>query len=305
MKRIVTVHDLSFLTHPECAAPGIAQMYSKIVPRSVARADHVIADSQHTASDLVELLGVAREKISVIYLGVDSSFAPVRVPDRLAALDDRLGLPHPLVLAVGTIEPRKNFPALIAAFARARAQPGGPRMLAISGRKGWLYDETFAAVKKYAVEDAVRFLDFIPDDDLATLYSAADVLVMPSIDEGFGLPVIEAMACGTPVVVSDAGALPEVVGDAGIAVSLRQEGALADALARVTSNPQLREELSARGLERVRGFTWEQAARSALALYGELAGGDGKRAYMPATMPRRLANAAFQWPAFARNAASK
>jgi len=272
MKRIVTVHDLSFLTHPECAAPGLAEFYSKIVPRAVESADRIIADSHCTADDLVERLGVARAKITVIHLGVDPSFSPVREPDRLVALDGRYGLQHPLVLAVGTIEPRKNYPGLIAAFARARRQPGGPRMLAISGRKGWLYDETFAAVKKYDAEDAVRFLDFVPEADLATLYSTADVLAMPSLYEGFGLPVIEAMACGTPAVVSNAGSLPEVTGDAGVCVDLEADGALADALVRVTSDATLRDGLVARGLEHARTFTWERAARRVLDVYSEVAG---------------------------------
>lgn len=281
MKRIVTVHDLSFLTHPESAAPGIAEMYSRIVPRSLASANHIIAVSQHTADDLIALLGVAREKISVIYLGVDPRFSPVREPAQLAALDACLGLQHPLVLAVSTIEPRKNFPALIAAFASARLQPGGPRMLAISGRKGWLYDETFAAAKKYAVEDVVRFLDFVPDADLATLYSTADVLAMPSIDEGFGLPAVEAMACGTPVVVSTAGALPEVVGDAGVCADVMADGALVDALVRVTADAAMREVLVARGLERARNFTWARTARGVLDVYMQVTGQEGTRS--PAT----------------------
>ncbi len=277
MKRIVTVHDLSFLTHPECAAPGLADFYSKIVPRAIKSADRVIADSQCTADDLVERLGVAREKIAVIHLGVDPSFSPVREPDRLVALDVRYGLQHPFVLAVGTIEPRKNYPALIAAFARARQQPGGPRMLAISGRKGWLYNATFAAVKQYDVEDAVRFLDFMPDADLATLYSSADVLAMPSLYEGFGLPVVEAMACGTPVVVSNAGSLPEVTGDAGVCVDLEADGALADALARVTADAAMREGLVTRGLERARTFTWARAARSVLDVYTQVTGKEGNQ----------------------------
>lgn len=294
-RRIVTVHDLSFLIHPEYAVPGLARFYSTIVPRAVRSADRIIAVSACTADDLVARLGVARERIAVIHQGVDPSFAPVREPDRLAALDARYGLQHPFVLAVGTIEPRKNYPALIAAFARARQQPGGPRMLAISGRKGWLYDETFAAITKYGVEDAVRFLDFVPDAELATLYSSADVFAMPSLYEGFGLPVIEAMACGTPVVVSTKGSLPEVAGEAGVQVELRPDGAtgatgpdgaLAEALVRVLTDAELRAGLVARGLERARSFTWERAARAVLDVYAEVTGRG--RQEIPDSLPDSL-----------------
>jgi glycosyltransferase involved in cell wall biosynthesis len=270
MKRIVTVHDLSFLIHPECAVPSLATYLSKAVPRAVKSADRVIADSQRTADDLVERLGTPREKIAVIHLGVDAAFSPVSDPKRLAALDARLELQHPLVLTVGTIEPRKNYPALIAAFARVRSQPGGPRMLAISGRKGWLYDETFTAIEKYGVADAVRFLDYIPDDELPTLYSTADVFAMPSRYEGFGLPVIEAMACGTPVVCSDGGSLPEAAGDAALLVPVGDEEALADGLVRALTDAELRETLERRGLQRVATFTWERAAQQVLGVYEEV-----------------------------------
>jgi glycosyltransferase involved in cell wall biosynthesis len=208
MRSIVTIHDLAFLAHPECAVPSLVAFLSAAVPRAVQAADRVVADSERTAQDLVERLGVPRAKIDVIYLGADPMFMPVRDGERLAAFDARYGLQHPLALAVGTIEPRKNYPDLIAAFASARRALDGPRMLAIAGRKGWLWDATFAAVEEHGVADAVRFLEYVPEAGLATLYSSADVLVMPSLYEGFGLPVVEAMACGTPVVCSDGGSLP-------------------------------------------------------------------------------------------------
>ncbi len=267
MRSILTVHDLSFLTHPECSVPNHAAYLSKAVPRSVNSADHIIAVSEHTARDLVELLRTPRHKISVIHLGVDPMFAPVRDPEQLGALDARYGLQHPFVLAVGTIAPRKNYPGLIAAFAQARRAPNGPRMLVISGRKGWLWDKTFEAVQIHDVADAVRFLDHVPESDLPTLYSTADVLALPSLSEGFGLPVIEAMSCGTPVVCSDGGSLPEIAGDAAIVVSVDNEAALADALMRVVGDAALRETLIARGLQRARLFTWERAARASLEVY--------------------------------------
>ncbi|MGH2514511.1 MAG: glycosyltransferase family 4 protein, partial [Ktedonobacterales bacterium] len=211
---VVTVHDLAFLTHPECALPSLVRYLSAAVPRALRRASAVISDSQTTANDLHTLLGVPREKITVIYLGVDPLFTPQADPNAVAALRQKYGFLAPTVLAVGTIEPRKNYERLIAAFAQARQHADGPRMLVIAGRPGWLYEGVFAAVDTLGLRECVRFLDYIPDAELTTLYHAADVLAMPSIYEGFGIPVLEAMASGTPVVCSDGGPLPEVAGDA-------------------------------------------------------------------------------------------
>lgn len=270
-RRVVTIHDLAFLTHPALAFPKLAAYLQTVVPRSVRSAQRVIAVSQFTADELVARLGVAPERISVIPLGVDPSVRRITDPARIAELEARLGLRHPLVLAVSTIEPRKNYERLIAAFARATQAPDGPQMLALAGRKGWLYEGTFEAVKRYGVQDRVNFLDYVSDDDLPTLYTAADALAMPSISEGFGIPVIEAMACGTPVVCSSAGALPEVAGDAALIVAPEDVEGLAAALVRIISYPALREELRQRGLQRCRRFDWDIAARAHAQVYQALA----------------------------------
>lgn len=261
-RRVVTVHDLAFLTHPECALPSLAEYLKRAVPRTVARADIVIADSQRTADDLVERLSVPRERIRVIYLGIDPTFTPDRDEAALAAVRARYGIERPCVLAVSTIEPRKNYERLIAAFAQATRLPDGPRMLLIAGRKGWLYEGVFRAVETHGVSDRVTFLNYVPDADLPLLYQAADVLAMPSIYEGFGIPVVEAMASGTPVVCSNGGSLAEIAGDAALIVAPEDVEGLRDALVRAVAEPTLRTELIARGLARVRGFTWEAAARA-------------------------------------------
>jgi glycosyltransferase involved in cell wall biosynthesis len=270
-RTVVTIHDLAFMTHPECSVPTLRAYLNRVVPHAVRRADHIIADSQRTAADLVELLGVAPKKITVIYLGVDPSMRRVDDLATLAAAEARYGLQRPFALAVGTIEPRKNFARLIEAFSLARNRPGGPTQLVIAGRKGWLYEDVFEAVERLGVSDAVRFLDYIPDGDLPTLYSLASVVAMPSLYEGFGIPVVEAMACGTPVVASSAGSLPEIVGDAGLLAPPEDVDALADALTRAVSDEALRAQLVARGYERVRAFDWDAAARQHVAVYHAVA----------------------------------
>lgn len=270
-RTVVTIHDLAFMTHPECAVPALRAYLNRVVPRAVRRADHIIADSQRTADDLVELLGVAPSKITMIHLGVDPSVRRVDDPATLAAAEARYELRRPFVLAVGTIEPRKNFARLIEAFGIARGRPGGPAQLVIAGRKGWLYDDVFEAVQRLGLGAAVRFLDYIPDGDLPTLYTLASVVAMPSLYEGFGIPVVEAMTCGTPVVASSGGSLPEIVGDAGLLAPPEDVGALADVLTRAVSDEPLRAEMIARGYARVRAFDWEKAARQHVAVYHAVA----------------------------------
>src|SRR5262249_22746481 len=162
------VHDLAFITHPQCAVPALVEYLNRVVPRAVRAADRVIAVSQRTADDLAARLGVLPGKIRVIHLGVDPAFSPQRLPGRIAGLCQQYGLTQPFALAVSTIEPRKNYERLIAAFAQATRAPDGPRMLVIAGRKGWLYEGVFAAVQTHAVQDKVRFLDYLPDDELPT-----------------------------------------------------------------------------------------------------------------------------------------
>jgi glycosyltransferase involved in cell wall biosynthesis len=272
-RRVVTIHDLAFLTHPECAVPALAQYLATVVPRAVRAADRVIADSQRTADDLVERLGTPPAKITVIPLGITPGFTLHADPAAVEALRAKYGLQRPFVLAVGTIEPRKNYERLIAAFAAARRVPGGPAMLVIAGKPGWLYEGVYKAVQTRGVGDAVRFLDYVPNAELPLLYHAADAVATPSIYEGFGIPVVEAMASGTPVVCSTGGSLPEVAGDAALLVAPEDVDGLASALARIVGDAGLRETLRARGLERAARYTWEAAARAHVAVY-HAAGGE-------------------------------
>jgi glycosyltransferase involved in cell wall biosynthesis len=272
-RRVVTIHDLAYLTHPECALPSLIAYLNVVVPSAIRAADHVIAVSASTARDLTRLLGVPPEKIATIPLGVGAKFQPVRDEAPLAALDARLGLAHPLVLAVGTIEPRKNYERLISAFSEAARKAGGPRMLAIAGRDGWLYEPVYAAARRAGVADRVRFLGYVAEADLPVLYSTAQVLAIPSLYEGFGIPVLEALACGTPVLCGDGGSLPEVAGEAALIVPATEADAIRDGLLRLCGDEALRATLRERGLARARDFTWEAAARAHLALYHAVGAG--------------------------------
>lgn len=275
-KAIVTVHDLSFLRYPQGAEPNLRAYLERVVPRAVARADLVLADSQNTRDDLIELLGVEPDNIEVVYPGVEARFRPVEDQDLLARIRARYGLDARFILSVGTLEPRKNVARLIEAYALLRDQ--GPRTkdqglrLVIAGGKGWLYEGIFDKVEELGLGDEVRFLGFVPDEDLPALYNLADLFVFPSLYEGFGLPPLEAMACGVPVVTSNVSSLPEVMGEAGLMVPPEDVEGLAEAMARALEDRTWREEAVQRGLARARTFTWRAAAERLIKLYKRVEG---------------------------------
>ncbi|MFQ6057444.1 MAG: glycosyltransferase family 4 protein [Anaerolineae bacterium] len=294
-KAIVTIHDLSFLRYPQGAEPNLRAYLERVVPRAVARADLVLADSQSTKKDLIELLGVESDRIEVVYPGVEARFRPLDDEDLLARVRARYGLDAPFILSVGTLEPRKNFVRLIEAYALLRERAAIPHRLVIAGGKGWLYEGIFARVEELGLEDDVRFLGFVPDEDLPALYNLADLFVFPSLYEGFGLPPLEAMACGTPVVTSNVSSLPEVVvtsahagpeygraqrqasvsarqGEAGLMVEATDVEGLAEAMERALGDRTWREEAVQRGLAQAGKFTWRAAAEKLVGLYEKVEG---------------------------------
>ena len=266
---LLTVHDLSFLRYPEGAFPPLVAWLSKSVPRSLNRARHVLADSQNTRIDLIELMDVSPERITVIGAGVDERFRPVTDPARLAQVRARHRLPDRFILGISTLEPRKNFTGLIAAFNQlAAGQPAAADVhLVIAGGKGWLYEPIFATAETSPVRDRIHFAGFVADEDLPALYSLAEMLAFPSHYEGFGIPVLESMACATPVVCADNSSLPEVAGEAALLIDAADVEGLAHAMGRLLVETSLREGLIARGLAQVKRFTWENAARRLLAVY--------------------------------------
>jgi glycosyltransferase involved in cell wall biosynthesis len=265
-RTMLTVHDLSFIRYPECADANLRAYLNKVVPRSVQRADFVLADSQNTKNDLVELLGVEFEKIEVVYPGVEDRFRPIEDQPLLEEVRTRYSLPPRFVLGLGTLQPRKNFTGLIEAFADLRFAICDLRLV-IAGGKGWLYEEIFATVERLGLEEKVVFPGFVADEHLPALYNLADLFVFPSLYEGFGLPPLEAMACGTPVITSDASSLPEVVGEAELMMEATDVEALTEAMKRVLEDNALREGMIAKGMKQAKKFTWEQAAAKLLSLY--------------------------------------
>jgi glycosyltransferase involved in cell wall biosynthesis len=269
-RKVVTVHDLSFLRYPEGAEPGLRQYLSAAVPRSAREADLVLADSENTRRDVVELLGISAERVEVVYPGVDQQFTVVQETEALEEVKRTYGLSLPFILTVGTLEPRKNLIALLEAYTVLQERRGFDHKLVVAGGKGWLYEGIFQRVKELSLTQDVVFLGFVSEEHLPALYSLADVLVFPSIYEGFGLPPLEAMACGTPVVTSDSSSLPEVVGDAGLMVAPDDHQALAEAIVRVIEDAHLRGDLVKRGLARAAEFSWQATGERLLSAYQSL-----------------------------------
>lgn len=269
---VLSIHDLSFFRYPQLFRPMNRHYLQPFTRLSARRADLIVASSESTRQDIIEILDVPGDRVVVVHLGVDANLAPVADADRLAAFRQRRGLPERMILFLGTLEPRKNLPTLLAAYGRLCQRPGFAHRLVIAGGKGWYHGQIEATVQRLGLADRVLFPGFVPDDELALWYSAADLFVYPSLYEGFGLPVLEALACGTPVVTSDASSMPEAVGDAGLVVPPLDDVALAEAMGRLLEDHALAEDLRGRGLARAQALSWQRVARETSAIYHRVLG---------------------------------
>jgi glycosyltransferase involved in cell wall biosynthesis len=259
--------DMTWFTHAE-KHTFIKRLYFRaFIPNSVRRSTRVIAISQSTKADIVGLLGIPSDKIVVTYIGVDHKF--FRVQRNRTQLEDSLkdfGLNPGYILYVGKLEPRKNLVRLIRAYDQSK-NTIGKRKLVLCGSKGWGYTEIYSIVERLGLRDQVIFTGYVPDKSLPIIYNGADVFVYPSLYEGFGIPVLEAMACGVPAITSNLSSLPEVVGNAGVLVDPYSTDAIGEALIDLLRHDDRRSELSELGLYRAKEFTWERMARETLRVY--------------------------------------
>ena len=263
--KVLTIHDLMPMTHAEYYPKVDVEYFNRWVPKMVRKADALIAVSQHTKDVVVDLLGVPADRVFVARHGIDVRF---RRPSAagLDAVRERFGLRRPYLLSVSTAEPRKNLARLVDALALLRTQGHEDLQLVVAGKSAWGSPELRSRIEANGLSDHVKLLGYVDEADLPSLYAGAEVFSLPSIAEGFGLPALEAMACGTPVVASNTTALPEVCGDAAILVDPLNTEALADAVSRLRTDSQLRAALIERGFRRAATFSWESTARATVAV---------------------------------------
>jgi len=266
---VITVFDLSFLLFPS-TFKATRRLYLRLMTRISARqARQVITISESTRRDVIARLAVPAERVQTVYCGVDASFQPLSTKE-VESFRQKKGLSERFILFLGTIQPRKNIVRLVDAFATLiAADPKGMSdlYLIVAGSKGWLSEPVFARVEELGITDRVRFPGYVPEEEVRLWYNAAVCFCYPSLYEGFGLPPLEAMACGLPVITSDTSSLPEVVGDAGLTVPPEDTHALSEALHRVLTDSTLRADLAQKGLARARRFSWFEAARQTAAVY--------------------------------------
>lgn len=263
---VVTVYDTRFLRYPETYPVARAAFMRLAVPWSLRRASHIITISEFTKRELVELLRLAPERISVTLLAPRDAFRPVLDPEELNRVRDKYALPPRFILSTSTLEPRKNLDRLIDAFAMVR-QEGDTHELVLSGARYFGTGPIESAIARHKLGGLVHFPGYVDDADMPALYSLASVFAYPSLYEGFGIPPLEAMACGTVTVVSNVTSMPEVVGDAAVLVDPRDVGAIAGGLRSALDEVVRGGTLQARGIMRAREFTWARTARETVAVY--------------------------------------
>jgi len=268
-RAVVTVHDLSYLIHPDTHYPPLRRFLERVVPRAIERADLVLADSEQTRIDLREHLGVPEEKMRVVLSAADAMFTPSG-PERVAETRRRHAIDRPYLLSVGTIQPRKNLPVIFDAL-RQLTDAGRDLSLVHVGRPGWLCEPIYEALERSGVKDRVRIIA-VSDEELVDLYTGSVALVFPSLYEGFGLPCLEAMACGAPVIASHAGSLAEVMQDAGIKVDPMDSTAIADGARRLLDDSVFCQDLIGRGHAQAAKFRWEDSGRQVRDLLVGLSG---------------------------------
>jgi len=264
---VATVHDLSHILFPQFHPAARVQYMNLAFPQTLRRANHLITDSESVRHELIQRMAWPADRVTAVPLGVDAAFRP-HTPDELQPLMQRLGLrSNEYSLCVGTIEPRKNLDRLLAAYEALPQQIRRSFPLVLAGASGWRSGETHARILRAESDGWLRYLSFVPQDDLPKLYAGARLFVYPSLYEGFGLPVLEAMASGTPVITSNVSSLPEVVGDAALLVDPKDIDQIALALQDLLQNEEKRNIAGKAGLARSKSFTWSKCVDQTVAVY--------------------------------------
>jgi len=278
---VVTISDLSHIHFPEFHPASRVRWLNRHVARSVAEANQVICHSNYTRGELIEIFGLPEEKVNVVYCGASEAFRP-RMDAEVAPVLGRYGLkPHGYLLSVGTLEPRKNLVGLIRGFSRLPKEKRLACPLILAGPRGWLTDSIERAMAPLIEEGTLRWLGYVPFDDLAVLYAGAYAFAFLSYYEGFGLPVIEAMASGLPVLASDRASLPEITGGAACLVDPYSEESIAGGLLRLLEDRAYRDELAAKGLQQAKRFSWDSCVNETVAVYEKALQGAMHRPVVP------------------------
>jgi len=263
---VVTFHDMTFFLYPQLHTRAKRIFFPLAVKSSARRADFVITVSESTRQDAIRLLNLSPERVFASQLGVDPSFHPINDSELKDSIAKKYQLPDRFILYVGLIEPRKNLPILINAYKKL-VDAGTDHYLVLVGRYGWMYDQVLRQIEKLSLTEKVILPGYVDQIDLPIVYNLSDLFVYPTLYEGFGLPALEAMACGTPVITTDVSSLPEIVGEAGLLVPPDNVEELYRAMISVLNDEELRLSMARRGTQRAAKFTWEQTARSTLEVY--------------------------------------
>lgn len=266
---VVTYHDMTFFLYPQYHTLFKRYFFSRAIRYSARKADAIIAVSNNTRRDAIRLLGLPENKITAIPLGVSSEYRVISDEEHLEKIRNKYKLPQEFILYVGVVEPRKNVTLLLCAFSKLLREDLDQKLV-IAGQLGWMYENVFEQAEKLGIEDQVIFPGYIPSGDLPGLYNLASIFVYPSIYEGFGLPPLEAMACGIPTITTRISSMPENVGEAALLVPPQDEEALAGAIRSLINDPQRQQQLSKMGVQRASTFTWEDTARATAGIYQQV-----------------------------------
>lgn len=266
---VVTFHDMTFFLYPQLHTLSKRLFFPIAIRASARKADALIAVSESTRQDAIRLLNIPANKISTTQLGVDPSFRPITDRTEKRKIVEKYDLPEKFILYVGLVEPRKNLPLLIRAYKKL-VDNGVKHNLVLVGRYGWMFEEVLQQINVLNLEDKVFLAGYVPQADLPLVYNLSSLFVYPTIYEGFGLPVLEAMACGIPVITTEVSSLPEIVGEAGVLVPVNDEQALYLAMDRVLKDPELYRDLTSKGPKRAAKFSWQRTAQLTMQVYRQV-----------------------------------